>query len=220
MSTDPPLALFRYHSERLYAERLLAGNLLFRPLSFYRDIEDEQIRGDINEGRMTFNPNPGLEITKSDGTHVKAFTHFNGEVAEDEIFVLCLSDRLSDVKATKFGGHCVEVVDIAAFLGRVEAVLPPGATPLFSRKVTYDDPHSPPGARWACPDLIAASKWPVFSWQDEHRLFFSLTNALEFQNCRYTISTGPLPKQKRATPLPEPIALTIPGGIGAMCRLR
>jgi len=219
MDGDVPRTLFRYYAERVFAERFLAGELLFKPLSFYRDFEDGQIRGDINEGRMTFSPRPGLEITKKDGPQVAGFTHFSGDVTEDEIFILCLSDAPSDLKARKFGSHCAEVTDTAALLQRVEAVLPTGAAPLFSRKVTYDDPQEPPGARWACPDLIVASKWPLFSWQDEHRLFFSFTNALEFQNCRYTVSAAPPLRSKRTTPWPAAITITLPGGIGDICRL-
>jgi hypothetical protein len=212
-----PSALYRYFAEREYAERFLAGELLFRPLSFYLYIEDAQVRGDINEGRMTFSPKPGLILTKSDGTRVDGFTHFNGVVDEDEIFVHCLSDTHSDLKVDKFGRHRVEVTDTATFLRRIEAALPPRAAPLFSRKVTYDDPQEPPGARWACPDLTVASKWPAFAWQDEHRLFFTFTDALSFENCTYTVSNGLPARPQRMTPMPAPIAINIEIGIGDIC---
>jgi hypothetical protein len=214
-----PAALFRYFAEREHAERFLAGELLFRPLSFYLDIEDEEVRGDKNEGRMTFSPQGGLPITKTDGTRVDGFTQLNAVVMEDEIFVLCLSDTRSDMKADRFGPHCVEVLDTTSFLQKAEAALPAGAEALFSRKVTYDDPRAPPGPRHAFPDLTVASKWPSFSWQDEHRLFFSTTNALAFQNFNYTISNHPLRRPKRTAPLPESVPVRVKGGIGDICRL-
>jgi hypothetical protein len=214
-----PAALYRYFSEREYAERFVAGEVLFRPLSCYLDIEDEQVRGDINEGRMTFSPQGGLPITKTDGTRVTGFTQLDALVKEDEIFVLCLSDAPSTLKARKFGIHCVEVINTVTFLQRLEAALPPNAAPLFSRKVTYDDPQKPPGARHAFPDLTVASKWPVFSWQDEHRLFFSSTNALAFQNFEYTISNHVPRRPERSTPMPAPIAIKIESGAGDICRL-
>lgn len=219
MNGVTPNALCRYFAEREYAERFLAGKLLFRPLSFYLDIEDEQVRGDINEGRMTFSPQGGLPITKTDVTRVAGFTHFNAYVKEDDIFILCLSDAPSDLKAEKFGHHRVDVTDTATFLQRIEAALPPNASPLYSRKVTYNDPQEPPGARWACPDLTVASKWPAFAWQDEHRLFFSFTDALDFEKCKYTLSNHLPLRPKRKTPLPAPIAIKIEGGVGDICRL-
>src|SRR5437763_456736 len=40
--------------------------------------------------------------------------------------------------------------------------------------------------RWALPDVIAASKLKTFSWQNEYRLVFSLTDALNFENAQYS----------------------------------
>ena len=36
--------------------------------------------------------------------------------------------------------------------------------------------------RWALPEVIATSKLDSYAWQDEFRLVFSLTDALEFEN--------------------------------------
>jgi hypothetical protein len=36
--------------------------------------------------------------------------------------------------------------------------------------------------RWALPEAIATSKLDSYAWQDEFRLVFCLTDALEFQN--------------------------------------
>lgn len=204
--------LFRYYSERDYAERFLDGKLLFRSLSFYRDIEDQEVRGDPNEGRLSFSPAGGLEITKENGVGVRSFTHFNSAVREDEIFVFCLSDASGERKSQKFGRiHC-EISDSAIFIERVIAALPPGAT-FFAKKVTYDDPRDPPGARWACPELITASKWPAFSWQDEFRLLFSVTNALAFENCHMTVSNSLPARPPRQTALPSPIKIQIATGL-------
>jgi len=40
----------QYFSECQWAERLLDGEILFRSLSYYRDYEDSEVRGDRNEG--------------------------------------------------------------------------------------------------------------------------------------------------------------------------
>ena len=39
-------SLFKYFSEEKYAEAFRDGQLLFRALSYFRDVEDRQVRGD------------------------------------------------------------------------------------------------------------------------------------------------------------------------------
>jgi len=40
----------QYFSECQWAERFLDGEILFRSLSYFRDYEDSEVRGDRNEG--------------------------------------------------------------------------------------------------------------------------------------------------------------------------
>jgi hypothetical protein len=39
-------SLFKYFSEEKYADTFRDGQLLFRALSYFRDVEDRQVRGD------------------------------------------------------------------------------------------------------------------------------------------------------------------------------
>ena len=90
------------------------------------------------------------------------------------------------------------------FCRRVQKALPGtafGGRPGHERvghHVEYYEPGRPPGARWACPDLIACSKFERFGWQHEFRLLFSMTEALRFQNVHLKLDKG------NSTRLPDP----------------
>ncbi len=58
----PRHRLYKYFSERKWADAFLEGNLLFRSLAYYRDYEDAEIRGDYNEGTMLYRPVEGLVV--------------------------------------------------------------------------------------------------------------------------------------------------------------
>jgi hypothetical protein len=47
---------------RMEQREFLDGKLRFRSLSYFRDYEDEQVRGDKNEGKMVFSPEGGLAL--------------------------------------------------------------------------------------------------------------------------------------------------------------
>jgi hypothetical protein len=49
-------SLYKYYSERKWAEGFLDGNLLFRSLTYFRDYEDKNVREAQNEGAALFRP--------------------------------------------------------------------------------------------------------------------------------------------------------------------
>lgn len=176
-------SLFRYFDQRQWASAFLSGNLLFRPLSYFRSYED-QIRGDTNEGVAVFEPAGGLVITN----HTKGTTftlpghRLESVVRQDEIFVYCLSRVRTAELAAEFGAViCVEIRNIPEFCRRVQAAMPAGAEYVAGRVKYYraTDAASP---RWALPDMIAMSKLDVYSRQAEFRLAFSTSGAMGFEN--------------------------------------
>jgi hypothetical protein len=184
--------LYKYYSERKWAEAFLVGELLFRSLSYFRDFEDAQVRGDSNEGTAIFRPTGGLLITN----HTQGWQNvFPGSLKttanEEEIFIFCLSRSLTDELRSRFAAAaCVEILDIGKFCARVEAALP-HATFLglpdrqrIGKRVEYYKESDDCNQRWALPDVIAASKLDKYSWQDEYRLVFSLTDALDFEKIK------------------------------------
>jgi hypothetical protein len=56
-------SLYKYFSDLKWANAFLDGEILFRSLSYFRDYEDQNIRGDQKEGIAVFRPQTGLIVT-------------------------------------------------------------------------------------------------------------------------------------------------------------
>jgi hypothetical protein len=170
-------SLFKYYSDRRWAEEFLDGGLLFRSLAYFRDYEDENVREDPNEGTAIFRPEGGLVINNQ--TQGTTFTIPDGAFVsaanQEEIFIFCASRSACDKKRTRFQAiACVEILDIGEFCGRVEAALPPGATfpgvpgrTRIGHRVEYRRETEPINPQWALPGAITTSKFDSYAWQDE-----------------------------------------------------
>lgn len=220
--------LFKYFSERKWAESFLDGELLFRSLSYFRDYEDNNVREDQNEGTTIFRPENGLIINKvNQGT---TFTlpgySFQSTAKHDEIFVFCVSRSFTDELCERFRAVvCVEILQVGTFCNRIESALPttatfpgrPGRTRIGQRVEYYKetDAGSP---RWALPDSIAVSKFNSYAWQDEFRLVFSLTDALKFENVSLCVTQSNI-REPRNTDEHHKYPLRV-GSLRDICRLR
>ncbi len=198
-------SLYRYFTERKWADEFLAGEMRFRTLAYFRDYEneseDERIRRDDREGNLVFSPPQGLLISnQTQGTSgVHPGLRMESRTKQAEIFVLCASRYFSEELRDRFGAvACVEILKIAAFCSRIQQAIPRNAT-FFAGKVIYYDPRQGPEARWALPDLIARSKFESYEWQREYRFLFSLTDALAFENASYRLIRG----DSKEAPNPE-----------------
>ena len=221
-------SLYKYFSERRWAEAFLNGELLFRSLAYFRDHEDKGIRGDQDEGVSTFRPEGGLAVNNL--TQGKTFTlpgyALESTTKQEEIFVYCLSRSFADELRERFGAAaCVEILDIPKFCGRIESSLPPEATfpgrPGRTRvgvRVEYYRESDDCNPRWALPDVIATSKSELYAWQDEFRLVFSLTNALGFEKVNMRVTRGRTFKEP-ASAEHRPCLVKVSGGLGDICRL-
>jgi hypothetical protein len=175
--------LFKYYSERKWAEAILDGEIFFRALSFFRDYEDANIRKDQNEGVSSYHPPFGLVgYNHTQGRSFILPHHaFESSARANEIFVFCASTVFGETLRARFDAvTCVEILKIREFCDRIKAALPLTST-FFARRVKYYKPTDPPEARWALPDLIATSKFDAYAWQSEYRFVFSLTDALNFE---------------------------------------
>ena len=183
--------LYKYFSERKWAEAFLDGSILFRSLSYFRDLEDQNVREDDKEGVSIFRPEGGLIMhNKTQGTTLTLPGHgLETVVKQDEIFVFCASMSLSDELRESFNAvACVEISDVDAFCDRVTGALPwnskfpgPRGHEQIGKDVEYYCEGGDCNPRWALPDVIATSKREIYAWQDEFRLVFSLTDALDFE---------------------------------------
>ncbi len=177
----------------------MRGLMRFRSLAYYRDYEEQEVRGDDNEGTSVYRPESGLAITNySQRTEsVRANSAFEAEVKAGEIFVYCMSKADTPrIRAAFRAVACVEIMNVAEFCRRAEKALSGasfGGKPGRERighPVDYYSANAPPGPRWACPDLIACAKFDGYIWQHEYRLLFSRTEALKFENVMLTIVKG------------------------------
>jgi hypothetical protein len=204
------------------------GEILFRSLSYFRDLEDENVREDPNEGTAVFRPETGLVVNNlTQGTTLTLPGHaFESSANQEEIFVFCVSRSTTESLRERFNAVvCVEILNTGAFCDRVAAALPLTATfpggpghKRIGRRVEYYRETEEGNPRWALPDLIATSKLDSYAWQDEFRLVFSLTNALGFEKVALQITNE---RHKRTLNLRQhhryPVSV---GSLLDICRLR
>lgn len=196
--------LYKYYTDRRWAEAFLSGKLSFRSLAYFRDFEDKDIRADQNEGTAVYRPEGGLVVNNL--TQGTTFTlpgyAFESSAAASEIFVFCLSRSLRDELRAEFQAvACVEVLDIQRFCSRIKAALPPHAKfpgPLgrtrIGWRVEYYQESEGGSPRWALPDKIATAKSIRYVRQDEFRLVFSLTDAFAFENVNTRLTQQNMPR--------------------------
>jgi hypothetical protein len=106
--------LYKYFSDRKWAQSFLDGKLLFRSLAFFRDYDDDNVREDRHEGTAVFRPTGGLIINNQ--TQGTTFTlndsSFESAANEEEIFVYCTSRSFTSELRERFqAGACVEILN-------------------------------------------------------------------------------------------------------------
>jgi hypothetical protein len=183
--------LYKYFTERKWADTFLDGKILFRSLSYFRDYEDNSVRGDQKEGTSVFRPEGGLITNHTQGT---AFTMpgfaFEATAKQDEIFAFCVSRSLTDELRAKLKAvACVEILRVQTLCERMRKALPANAT-FQAKRVEYYDQSDAPNPRWALPDRIAVSKFKDFKWQNEFRFVFCCTDAFGFEKGDYRLVKG------------------------------
>ncbi len=202
-------SLFKYYADRKWGEEFLDGRFRFWSLAYFRDLEDSGVRGDANEGTGIFHPNGGLQVkNETQGISFTLPAHaFTSTARCDEIFVFCLSRVLSAALWDEFGAvMCVEITDTRAFCRRVAAHLPANARfpgrlgrERIGQRVEYYNASDAPDTRWALPDRIASSKLAEFARQEEFRLVFSTTGALDFENVALRLEPADAPPAPSAS---------------------
>jgi hypothetical protein len=200
--------LYKYFNKRKWADAFLDGELLFRSLAYFRDYEDENVRKDKKEGTAVFRPEGGLLINNH--TQGRSFilpnSAFESTANQEEIFVLCASRSLTDELRRRFEAEvCVEILKIQPFCERIKSGLPENAM-FRAGRVEYYDQRDGASPRWALPDQIAMSKFESYSWQNEFRFLFCLTDALGFEKGAYRlvkreVTGDPKPSEHRKYPV-------------------
>lgn len=215
---------FRYFRKREWGEAFVDGDVRFKSLSFYHQIEDGAVRGDPNEGSVYTQPKGGLVIhNQTQGfTQVIPGGAFRANAKSEEIFILCASNSMKDELRVRFEAECcVEIVKVATLCARIKAKLPGRAT-FMAKAVSYYSKNDEIGIRWAFPEKITFEKTNCYFWQDEYRFAFSTSDAFAFGKTSQQVQI-PAPG---ITELPSPITIPEPRehkmttqGLRDICRI-
>lgn len=89
-------SIYRYFSDRKWAEEFLLGSIRFGPLTYYQSIEDEN-RRDGSEGILRHNHGETLRITNlTQGREMELDGYsFQSKAKADDIYVLSFSRSLN-----------------------------------------------------------------------------------------------------------------------------
>lgn len=214
-------SLYKYFSRREHLENLLnEGECYFNCLSYFRDYEDNQVRGDKYEGTKVYRPQNGLEITNH--TRNEKFTlnaEMTSSVQGEGIFVYCTSTILSKSLAEKFGAiGCVEIFAPDIFTRKLNCSL--RLISKFKRKTilhgivrTYEH-YTEPGNTWPFPEDIIFLKSSDYNYQNEYRFAFGYNEALKPYNTVMTITTD----HKPIAPAIYPFLILKIGDTSQCCR--
>ena len=216
-------SLFKYLSTKFVNDFVCKGTVLFRSLSYFRDYEDAQVRGDEFEGTRLHRPQNGLEITLTATQQKVVLPHsFESTANEDDIFVFCLSTVLNADLAAEFDSSaCVEIQNPNKFIAGVRAALL--RRPSIKNKmlvygeVKYYTPTEPPIVDWALPEKIAMSKRSEYIPQQEYRIAFAVNDAFRVENTSLRLVSPGERRRPRATSHPERLLKL--GSLAKLCKV-
>lgn len=215
--------IYKYFTEEAHALRFINdGQMMWKPLSFFRVIEDEEVRGDANDGILIHTHDGGLVLNKENGEQVILENgFFTSSVKADDIFVFCASKDLSEGIAQRFNSpFCVEVVDIDLLAARLRARACPTSkvdyAQLVSGDMQYRPPLQPAEADWALPEKVVFIKPELFGWQNEFRIALPKRGAFDVHNVELTIQIGEFPPPP--APTQKPIFIEV-GNLEAITNL-
>jgi len=166
------LPLYKYMTELQWAESLVnEGEVFFNSLSYFKNYEDGQIRGDKLEGERLYEKPEGIEITVvSDNNRRLSASKVQFSANIDNFFVYCLSTELSQELMNRFNAAaCIEILNPKKFISKIRKVL---QLSVLAGEISYYLPTDEPGIEWQ-QERIVLSKTKTFDWQKEYRLAFS-----------------------------------------------
>ena len=216
-------SLYRYFSEKNARAFVQRGEVWFRALSYFRNYEDKEVRGDKFEGTLVHLPDSGLTLKNSySGQEISAPYRFESTAKEDEIFVYCMSRTLSAEIAERFNAEVVvEITDPAKFLNLVRSALSLRrrfkVNQLVHQPVKYYEWNDPPIVDWALPERIAMRKPKRFEWQCEYRLAVPIGSAFDVENVNVNLVSVQHSRTSETRDFPKQILKL--GSLKKICRV-
>lgn len=207
-------ALFKYFSEEKYALAFLEhGEVFMQTLAHFRAYDDENVRGDRNDGVLRYQPEDGLQLNMINGEtrQLPPGSSFVSSVRQEDIYVFCLSTILSVEVAERFNSKfCVELEPAGRLVGAIKTSVRLRSQldrNVYSGLVEYRDLKAPPIVAWALPEKVAFIKPESWSWQQEFRIVVGRKGTFSVENVSLTIETAPsLPAQPKHT---DPLLLRV-----------
>jgi hypothetical protein len=216
-------SLYRYFSEKNALAFVRNGEILFRALSYFRNYEDDEVRGDKFEGTLVHLPDNGLVIKNVHTDKEVILPHrLESTAKEDDIFVYCMSQILSPELAERFKAEVVvEITNPAKFLNLVRSALSLRkrfrVNKLIHEPVKYYDWNDPPIVDWALPERITMRKPKIFEWQGEYRLAVPIGDAFDVENV--SVNLVPINHSRTSEArFPKPLIIRL-GNLSKICRL-
>lgn len=179
------MKLYKYISSKYLDDFINKGIVLFRSLSYFKDYEDKQIRGDNLEGTLKYEPSDGLVINNlTTGKTFKYKGSFESTTKNNDIFVFCMSSKYDQEFYNKFDADiCIELIDFDEFIKKVtQSINLFKDTKLIHGIVQYYSFTNPPIIDWALPEKIIMKKQEYFKWQNEYRIAFANNSTLNVEN--------------------------------------
>lgn len=187
------MKLYKYIPSKYLDDFTSKGLVLFRSLSYFKNFEDNQIRGDQFEGVKKYEPTEGLLINNlTTGKTFKLNKSFESNVKSSDIFVFCMSSELNKEMCIRFDADvCIEFIDQKEFINKIVKSL----NSFKDAKIVHDfinyyNFNDPPIVDWAMPDKIVLSKPDYFKWQKEYRIAFGLNGAFNLENTELFLKQG------------------------------
>lgn len=184
---EPPVIpnrLYKYLPSQFVRAFLERGDLLFRSMSYFRQIEEEG-RQDLLEGLHMDYPNHDVTLETTDGrVRWQGRAAFLNSVNPDRIFIFCLSEALEPGLFAEFDADaCIEILDSHEFVVRCDRAV--SQQPRFAEagllhgSVEYYAPGAPAKRNVKDPRCIPFFKHEAYAHQREFRLVTALQHGLQ-----------------------------------------
>ena len=187
--------LMKTYAEKEHANALMQGTIFANPLSYFKQMEERDIRRDTNEGIMTMPLTEGLRLELTSTAMDHPIVMKRDDLAEpptlqprwfDAINLFCM--HIVDIhregntgtlkvptRAMSFGRHAVVILDVYEFIRRVKEAVNRAGYRLSYKSVEYYDPtvgmHTNP-----------ATLEPIFTkrnnYQEEQEFRFAIDRML------------------------------------------
>lgn len=183
-----PRVLYKYIPSRFVDSFCDEGNILFRNLTYFKKIEDGDVRGDHLEGtHRDFGKNgAGIDITiNKNGKKLKGDYFDNSIETDDKTFIFCLSNIYDEKLFDEFEcDACIKITNTKEFISLCERKLLVSTgkhSKLHYNNIKYYELNEDMSEYIKIPIMIPILKREKYRIQDEFRLYFAVDNAFKIK---------------------------------------